>query len=77
MGRVHFYPGTTFANKNGWLAVDDDNDLWLLNSLGVLTVHGQTILMAVLTQHDSSFDAGIDLVQALAQATLPAVVSTS
>jgi hypothetical protein len=67
--------GTSFANKNGWLAVDDDNDLWLVNSLGVLSVHGQTVLMAVLTQHDSSFDAGIALVQALAQATVPAVTS--
>jgi Beta-lactamase enzyme family len=66
--------GTTFANKNGWLAVDADNDLWLVNSLGIVTIKGQTVLMAVLTQHDASFNAGIALVQSLATAIAPAVV---
>jgi hypothetical protein len=66
--------GTAFANKNGWLAVDDDNDLWLVNSIGVVTVNGQLVLIAVLTQHDSSFDTGISLVQSLATAVVPAVV---
>jgi hypothetical protein len=66
--------GTTFANKNGWLAVDADNDLWLVNSLGIVTIKGQTVLMAVLTQHDASFNVGIALVQSLATAIAPAVV---
>jgi Beta-lactamase enzyme family len=66
--------GTDFANKNGWLAVDDDDDLWLVNSVGVLTVHGQQVLAAVLTQHDHDFDEGIDLVQSLARTIVPAVV---
>jgi hypothetical protein len=65
--------GTDFANKNGWLNVDDDGGRWLVNSLGVLTVHGQPVLMAVLTQHNGDFDDGISLVQALAQAIAPAV----
>jgi hypothetical protein len=69
--------GTDFANKNGWLAVDDDGDRWLVNSLGVLTVHGQPVLIAVLTQHNSSFDAGIALVEALARAVVPAVTTSS
>jgi hypothetical protein len=69
--------GTDFANKNGWLAVDDDNDLWLVNSLGVLTIKGQTVLIAVLTQHNQSFNDGIALVQALATAVVPAVVLTT
>jgi hypothetical protein len=69
-------PGTTFANKNGWLAVDADNDLWLVNSDGIVTVDGQQVLISVLTQHDSDFDTGIDLVQALARAVVPAVVLT-
>jgi hypothetical protein len=73
-------PGTTFANKNGWLAVDQDNPgglgddgLWLVNSVGVLTVHHQQVLMAVFTQHGESFEDGIELVEALAKAIAPAV----
>jgi hypothetical protein len=66
-------PGTVFANKDGWLAVDDDNDLWLINSDGIVTVHGQQVLISVLTQHDASEGAGIALVQALAKAVTPAV----
>ena len=66
-------PGTTFANKNGWLAVDDDNERWLVNSDGIVTVHGQQVLISVLTQHDASEAAGITLVQQLAQAVAPAV----
>jgi len=75
-------PGTTFANKNGWLSVDEDNpdglgdnDLWLVNSIGIVTVHQQQVLIAVLTQHGQSFEDGIELVEELAEAITPAVVS--
>jgi hypothetical protein len=67
--------GTDFANKNGWLNVDDDNGLWLVNSTGVVTIKGQTVLMAVLTQHNSDFQTGINFVQSLAQALAPIVTS--
>jgi beta-lactamase class A len=73
-------PGTAFANKNGWLAVDQDNPgglgdhgLWLVNSVGVLTVHHQQVLMAVFTQHGESFEDGVELVESLAKAIAPAV----
>lgn len=56
-------PGTTTANKNGWLAIDPDNDLWAVNSLGVLTVHGHPVLMAVLSQHEPDFQTGVDRVE--------------
>jgi hypothetical protein len=69
-------PGTDFANKNGWLSVDNDNGRWLVNSTGVVSIHGQLVLMVVLTQHDSAFQGGIDLVQALAHALVPLVVAT-
>ena len=59
--------GTTFANKNGWLALDSDNDLWLVNSDGIVTVSGQRILMSILTQHNATEDAGITLVESIAQ----------
>jgi beta-lactamase class A len=72
--------GTTFANKNGWLAVDDtngpgedDDDRWVVNSVGIVTVNGQQVLLSIFTQHQDSFADGIDLVQALAKAVEPAV----
>lgn len=74
-------PGTSFANKNGWLAVDNDNDpgedddgLWAVTSLGIVTVHGQQLLMAVLTQHQRAMADGVRLVESLAKAITPAVV---
>ena len=67
--------GTDFANKNGWLSVDDDNGLWLVNSTGIVTIKGQQVLMVVLTQHDSDFDSGINLVESLATALAPLVAS--
>jgi hypothetical protein len=72
--------GTTFANKNGWLSVDnsnpageDDNGRWVVTSLGIVTVKGQRVLMAVLTQHQPSMGAGVSLVQRLARTIVPAV----
>jgi hypothetical protein len=66
--------GTTFANKNGWLGVDDDSGRWLVNSLGVVTVQGQQVLISVLTQHNDNLDDGIALVESLVRAVAPAVV---
>jgi beta-lactamase class A len=72
--------GTTFANKNGWLSVDNsngpgesDNGRWVVNSVGIVTVGGDQMLMAVMTQHQRSFDAGVALVRRLARAVAPAV----
>jgi beta-lactamase class A len=73
-------PGTQFYNKNGWLSVDDDNDndeddngLWITTSLGIITVHGQQVLMAVLAEHQPDFDDGVQLVEQLAKIIAPAV----
>jgi hypothetical protein len=73
-------PGTDFANKNGWLSVDntngpgeDDNGRWVVSSVGVITVHGQQVLMAAFSEHQSSMAAGVTLVQNLAEAVAPAV----
>jgi len=75
--------GTTFANKNGWLSVDNtngpgenDNGLWLVNSVGVVMVQHQQVLMAVFTQHGDSFEDGVELVESLAKAIVRAVVAT-
>jgi hypothetical protein len=73
-------PGSVFANKNGWLEVDDsnpagetDDDRWIVDSLGIVTVHGHRLLMAVLTQHNEDYDSGIRLVQRLARLLARAV----
>jgi beta-lactamase class A len=68
-------PGTATALKNGWLAVSDDDNLWTVNSVGLVTVHGQQIALAVMTQHQSNESTGIDLVERLAAATVTAVTS--
>jgi beta-lactamase class A len=71
-------PGTTFANKNGWLSVDNSNDpsendngLWLVNSVGIVTVHHEQLLVAVFTQHGPSYEDGVELVEALVKAIVP------
>jgi Beta-lactamase enzyme family len=75
-------PGTTFANKNGWLSIDDsngpgesDDGRWVVNSLGIVTVAGQQVLLAVFTEHQPSFAAGVKLVETLAKAVRPLVAS--
>jgi Beta-lactamase enzyme family len=75
-------PGSDFANKNGWLSVDntngpgeEDNDLWIVNSAGIITVAGQQVLMVVMTEHRPSYQDGINLVQSLATAVKPLVSS--
>jgi hypothetical protein len=65
--------GTSPAVKNGWLSVTDDGDLWAVNSIGIVTVDGHTVLVAVMTQHDDSLDDGIDRVETLAAAAVAAL----
>lgn len=75
-------PRTTVALKNGWLSVDNDNDAsenddgrWLVNSVGVVTVRGQQVVLAAFTQHGGDFVGGIHLVESLVKAITPAVVA--
>lgn len=72
--------GTKFYNKNGWLSIDDgngpgeeDGGLWAVTSVGVLTVHGQRVLMAVFTKHQPDFDTGVALTNRLSRLIAPAV----
>jgi hypothetical protein len=74
--------GTDFANKNGWLSIDNsngpgenDNGLWAVNSVGVIRINGQQVLMAVMTRHRPDFDSGVQLVESLAKAIKPLVSS--
>jgi hypothetical protein len=65
--------GTAVRLKNGWLPSDPDGGRWLVNSVGVVTVHGHEVLLAVLTQHGESFEGGIDLVERIARAAADVV----
>jgi hypothetical protein len=63
-----------FVNKNGWLAIDDDNPAgetddgrWVVNSMGIVVVHRQRLLLAVMTQHNDGYTDGIKRVEALAK----------
>ena len=72
-----------FVNKNGWETVDStntppepaDGGRWIVNSVGIVTRHGQRLLMAVLTQHNSELASGIRLVEKLAVLAGAAVTS--
>jgi hypothetical protein len=59
---------STYAVKNGWLAIDDDGGRWAVNSDGIVQVDGGQLLISVMTQHDESMQDGVTLVQRLARA---------
>jgi beta-lactamase class A len=74
--------GDDFANKNGWLSLDDsngpgedDNGLWVVNSVGVMRVHGQLVLMAVLSEHNNDMASGVHLIQRIAKSAVKAVAA--
>jgi Beta-lactamase enzyme family len=49
--------------KNGWLPVDEDNDLWAVNSIGWVSGSGKHYVIAVITQHDPTMGYGIATIQ--------------
>jgi hypothetical protein len=74
--------GTPVALKNGWLSVDNDNGpgdndngLWLVDSVGMVTVHRQPVLLSVFTQHGPDFASGVRLAESLVRTITPAVVA--
>jgi beta-lactamase class A len=66
-------PQTGFANKNGWLDIDDDHGRWVASSVGVLQIGGHQVLLTVLTQHDDNLADGIELAQAASRAVATAL----
>jgi hypothetical protein len=55
------------GNKNGWLPVTEDHNLWAVNSIGWVKGDGKSYFIAVITQHDPSEDYGIDTIQHVAR----------
>jgi hypothetical protein len=68
--------GTTPALKNGWTPVDADDGRWVVGSVGIVSVAGSPVLLAVLTEHQPSREAGIELVEALSRIAAGAVMVT-
>ncbi|WP_346012383.1 serine hydrolase [Streptomyces sp. SID3343] len=64
--------GTDTALKNGWLP-RDATGLWVINSIGRVTHDGRTLMVAVLSDDQASMAAGIDQVEAVVEAVVPAV----
>jgi beta-lactamase class A len=46
--------GATYAMKDGWVPGPDN--LWALNSSGIVTVGAETYILAVYSQHQPSYD---------------------
>jgi hypothetical protein len=63
------------ALKNGWVNIVDDDDLWVVGSIGQITVDGSPLLIAVLTHHQASENDGIDLVEQLAGTVAPVLAA--
>lgn len=59
-------PDTSYAVKNGWLRLEDGRD-WVVNSVGIVTSRGQTLLIATLSQHNHSMASGVSLDEELAK----------
>jgi len=62
------------AVKNGWMP-DGPLGLWDINSIGVVSHHGQRLLIAVLSSGQPSEQAGILQVQAAARAAAAAITN--
>ncbi|MCX5209290.1 class A beta-lactamase-related serine hydrolase [Kitasatospora sp. NBC_00240] len=59
--------------KNGWLSRSTDG-LWAVNSIGLVTRDGRDLLVAVLSDGNSTEESGIALVESVAVAAVEALV---
>lgn len=59
--------------KNGWLSYAGDGGGWIVNSIGVVTSKGHTVLVAVLTRKGASQAEGIAEVQQAAALAVSAL----
>ncbi|WP_406290663.1 serine hydrolase [Embleya sp. NBC_00896] len=63
--------GKDTALKNGWLP-RDATGLWVVNSVGRVVHKGRTLLVAVLSDDQVSMPVGIDLIEEVVEAAIPA-----
>lgn len=64
-------PGSQWALKNGWLQ-RSTTGLWVINSVGHVTVHGRRYLVSVLSRGNATMEGGISLVERAARAAIGA-----
>ncbi|HEY2693366.1 MAG TPA: hypothetical protein VGJ50_33365 [Streptosporangiaceae bacterium] len=64
--------GGSPAVKNGWMT--DSDAAWVVNSIGVITHAGHTVLVAVLSDDQASESAGISADEAAAKAAVSAII---
>ncbi|MFI6007998.1 serine hydrolase [Streptomyces sp. NPDC051243] len=64
-------PGSRWALKNGWLQ-RQPTGLWIINSVGQVTVHGHRYLVSVLSDGNPTMERGISLVERAARAAVGA-----
>ncbi|GAA3495879.1 serine hydrolase [Streptomyces prasinosporus] len=60
-----------WALKNGWLQ-RTATGLWVVNSIGQVTVHGHRYLLSVLSSGNASMESGVSLVERAARAAVGA-----
>ncbi|WP_425276432.1 serine hydrolase [Streptomyces swartbergensis] len=63
--------GSRWALKNGWVQ-RSTTGLWVINSIGQVTVHGRRYLVSVLSGGNASMESGISLVERAARAAIGA-----
>ncbi|MFI7020028.1 serine hydrolase [Streptomyces sp. NPDC050164] len=63
--------GSRWALKNGWVQ-RSATGLWVINSIGQVTVHGRRYLVSVLSSGNASMKSGISLVERAARAAVGA-----
>ncbi|MEU6659326.1 serine hydrolase [Streptomyces sp. NPDC046821] len=61
--------GDGCALKNGWLPTGPEG-LWVINSVGRVTVRGKACLVAVLSDGNATMEAGVALVERVAKAAV-------
>ncbi len=59
-------PDTTYSVKSGWLDLERGRD-WVINSMGIVTYKGQTLLIATLVQREHTMASGVALNEQLAK----------
>lgn len=56
--------------KNGWVQISADSGLWVVNSIGRIAEEGHDWLVAVLSDHHTTQEKGIDIVEQAATVAL-------
>jgi hypothetical protein len=66
--------GAGCAIRDGWVP---DPERWVINSIGVVRLHGQELLIAVLSKDNRTQASGVQLVRAAAVAAARVITATS